>query len=80
MDMFPNKEPAMSTRYYQLISFALIPIEITAFSYGFWAVYGRCKDMPPQTRSDYSAATMIIILFVFYPTIVTILAKSLNCI
>lgn len=36
--------------------------------------------MIPSERSDKSTATTIIVLFLFYPTIVSILAKSINCV
>ena len=59
--------------------FTLMPFIIQIVSSAFWNCYGRCKRVHPQERNDKSTATAIIVLFLFYPTIVSILAKSLNC-
>lgn len=56
-----------------------MPFIIQIVSSAFWNCYGRCKRVHPQERNDKSTATAIIVLFLFYPTIVSILAKSLNC-
>ena len=65
--------------YIRLITFALLPLIIEMFCWLFWAVYGRCKKMKKKDRWDRSNATSIIILFLFYSTIVSELAKSLSC-
>mmetsp|Transcript_45938 Transcript_45938/g.60884 ORF Transcript_45938/g.60884 Transcript_45938/m.60884 type:complete len:113 (+) Transcript_45938:671-1009(+) len=66
--------------YIRLIMFTLMPLFIYFFSWLFWAVYGRCKRIHEKERSDKGTATAIIVLFLFYPTIVQIVAKSVNCI
>jgi len=36
--------------------------------------------MPPQDRIDKTVATAVIVLFLFYPTIVKKMAQSVNCV
>ena len=66
--------------YIRLILFTLMPFLIQFFSWAFWQVYGRCKKIHPKEISDKGTATAIIVLFLFYPTIVKIVAESVNCI
>ena len=80
MDMFPDSKPTFRLYYVRLILFTCMPFIIFAVSQAFWAIYGRCKNVLPQERNDKGTATAIIVLFLFYPTIVTIIAKSANCI
>ena len=80
MDMFPDSKPSFRLYYVRLILFTCMPFIIFAVSTLFWAIYGRCKNVPVQERSDKGTATAIIVLFLFYPTIVTIIAKSANCV
>ena len=80
MDLFPGSEPSLRLNYVRLILFTLMPLLIVGFSSCFWGCWGRIKRIHPKTRSDKSTATTIIVLFLFYPTIVSIIAKSINCI
>lgn len=80
MDMFPGSEPSFRLNYIRLIMFTSLPFIIAFFSMVFWQIYGACKRIHAKERSDKATATTIIVLFLFYPTIVAILAKSLNCI
>ena len=81
MNMFPNGgEPPLRLYYFRLIMYACLPFLIYFFSNTFWAIYGRCKRIHEKERGDKATATSIIVLFLFYPTIVSIIGKSLNCI
>ena len=85
MDMFPKKEepdsePPLRLNYVRLILFALMPFMIQFFSWLFWVLYGKCKRIHETERRDKGTATAIIVLFLFYPTIVQIIAKSVNCV
>ena len=81
MDFFPDSEPVLRLNYVRLILFTIMPFIIYGISTLFWAIYGRCKRprVPEQEREDKGTATAIIVLFLFYPTIVTIITKSFNC-
>ena len=78
MDMLGGEKPKLRLNYVRLIVFTCLPFIIYIFSFLFWLVYGR--KLKSKDRGDKSTATSIIVLFLFYPTIVSIQAKSLNCI
>ena len=78
--MFPDSKPTIRLNYVRLIMFTCMPFLIQLFAWLFWAIYGRCKRLHVKERSDKGTATAIIVLFLFYPTIVSIIAKSVNCI
>ena len=82
-EMFPKQEPdappPMRLNYVRLILFTCLPFMIQIFSKSFWACYGRCKRMHENERNDKGTATGIIVLFLFYPTIVKIVAESVSC-
>ena len=80
MNIFPGGKPTLRLNYVRLIMFTLMPIIIFIVSFSFWIVYGRCKRIHEKERNDKATATAIIVLFLFYPTICAILAKSINCI
>ena len=79
MDIFPDGKPSIRLNYFRLIIFTSMPFLIYFFSWLFWAIYGRCKRVHPKERADKGTATAIIVLFLFYPTIVQIVAKTFNC-
>ena len=63
--------------------YTLLPVIIFLVSYIFWFIYGgACKKpkMDMRSRGDRAFATTIIVLFLFYPTVVSALAQSMNCI
>lgn len=70
MDAFPGGKPSMRLNYIRLIIFSCMPFIIYGISWLFWAIYGKCKRMHAKERSDKGTATAIIVLFLFYPTIV----------
>ena len=76
--MLGGEKPNLRLNYVRLIMFTGLPFIIYIFSYLFWFCYGR--KLKANERGDKSTATAIIVLFLFYPTIVSIQAKSLNCI
>lgn len=56
-----------------------MPILVIFLSYGFWFIKGCCSKMTGQQRNDSAIATISIIWSLFYPTIVSYLAQSINC-
>lgn len=79
MNLFPGGKPSLRLNYVRLIMFTCMPLIIQVVSFSFWACYGRCKRINAVERNDKATATSIIVLFLFYPSIVSILAKSINC-
>ena len=59
--------------------FTLLPIMIFVLSYIFWFTYGCCRKMASREKQDKAFATAVIVLFLFYPTVVSVLAQSMNC-
>ena len=70
MDFWPGGQPTLRLNYVRLIMFTAMPVLIYLFSMLFWAIYGRCKRIHAKERGDKATATAIIVLFLFYPTIV----------
>jgi len=60
--------------------YTLLPIGIFLVSFLFWRIYGLFARLDKQDMSDKILATQVIVLFLFYPTIVGVLADSVNCI
>ena len=60
--------------------FTCMPFIIYLISIFFWGTYGRCARVHAQERNDKATATTIIVLFLFYPTIVSVIAQSINCV
>ena len=65
--------------YTRLISFNLIPFVIVIISVVFWAIKKAINKFSNKERKDKTYSTIIIMLFLFYPTIVSYLAESMNC-
>ena len=65
--------------YVRLISFALLPLGIILISTVFWAIKAFFQKLNPVERRDKTYTTIIIMLFLFYPTIVSYMAESINC-
>ena len=84
MDLFPatGKESSVfvRTNYVKLVLFAILPFLIYLISKAFWKCYSCCKRILPQDREDKGTATAIIVLFLFYPSIVAVMGKSVNCV
>ena len=62
------------------VLYTLLPFGIFASSYVFWRIFGFFKRISRNDIYDRTLATQVIVLFLFYPTIVGILADSVNCI
>jgi len=77
---FSGGSPSFRLNYLNTIAFALLPFGIFLISAAFWGIYGYCSKMPPQDRIDKTVATAVIVLFLFYPTIVKKMAQSVNCV
>ena len=58
----------------------LFPFLIVIVSYIFWQTYGLLQLMGAKEKSDKHTATVSIIFFLFYPSIVFRLAESVNCV
>ena len=65
--------------YVRLISFALLPITIVVISTIFWAIKKFISKFDDIERRDKTYSTIVIILFLIYPTIVSYMAESVNC-
>ena len=79
MQLLFGDNPSIRLNYIRIVSFTLLPFMVVIISWAFWFMYGCCKQMGAQERNDKSVATISIVLFLFYPTIVTYLAESVNC-
>ena len=65
--------------YIRLILFALLPFGIMLVSTLFWIVKGWLTSLSKVERNDKDYSTVIIMMFLFYPTIVSYMAESVNC-
>jgi len=79
IDYITGPEPSFSFNYLRLATFDLLPIAVIVLSFVFWLVKALCSRMSSQERKDRTIATVAIIWFLFYPTIVSYLASSVNC-
>ena len=78
-DLAFKSKDSMRLNYVQLIMYALLPPMIFGFSYLFWYGYGCCRKIASKEKRDKAFATSVIVLFLFYPTIVSVIAQSMNC-
>lgn len=72
-------ESPMRLFYMRVILFALLPFGIICASFFFWQVNGCISALSKEERNDKNYTTIIIILFLFYPAIVSYMAESVNC-
>ena len=56
--------------YVRLISFALLPIFIIIISTVFWGIKGCIQNLDSLERRDKTYSSIVIVVFLFYPTIV----------
>ena len=77
--VFSKTNFKMRLFYVRLISFALLPIGIIIISTVFWAVKAFFQNLHAIERRDKTYTTIVIMLFLFYPTIVSYMAESVNC-
>jgi len=80
IDYLTGPGPEFSFNYLRLVTFATLPVIVIIFSFFFWLVRGcLSSQMTRQQRVDNTISTIAIIWFIFYPTIVSYLASSINC-
>ena len=79
IDYLTGPNPDFSLNYLRLAMFTVLPIVVIFISFFFWGCRGCCGGMTRQKFLDNATATIAIIWFIFYPTIVTYLASSINC-
>ena len=77
IDNFTGADPEHRFNYIRLYFFYSLPLIVVILSFIFWFIRGCC--MNPKVLLDKTVATIAIIWFLFYPTIVTYLAASINC-
>ena len=65
--------------YIRLAMFTLSPIVVIIIANVFWFIRGICKNMDSIERRDKTVSTVSILWFLFYPSIVSNLASSINC-
>ena len=79
MDLVFGQNPSFRLNYVKIIMYALLPIIILGVSALYWWLHGLCTRMKPTDVVDRINATTIIVTFLFYPTIVKVIAQSMNC-
>ena len=65
--------------YLRLILFALLPFGIMLVSTIFWRIKSCLTSLSAVERSDKDYSTVIIVMFLFYPTLVSYMSESVNC-
>lgn len=80
IDNITGPDPDISFNYLRLATFFALPVVVIILSFLFWLFKGCWNSaMSRQQRFDNTIATIAIIWFVFYPTIVQYMASSINC-
>lgn len=84
IDYWIGPDPELRYNYLRLYLFSALPIGVIVLSFIFWWLKSClcccCNgSMTRQQRLDKSISTIAIIWFIFYPTIVSYLAQSINC-
>ena len=60
--------------------YALLPVIILGVAASYWWLHGLITRMKAIDVIDRINASTIIVTFLFYPTIVKVIAQSMNCI
>ena len=80
IDYVTGENPEFRFNYMRLFTFSVLPIAVIIFSFIFWCFKACCCNrLSAKRRTDKTVATISIIWYVFYPTIVSYLASSINC-
>ena len=79
IDYLTGPDPSLSFNYLRLLTFYILPLAVIPLSLIFWGVKGCISKLSAQERWDRTVSTINIIWFLFYPTIVSYLASSINC-
>ena len=70
MQLFFGDSPSFRLNYIKGVSFFLLPFAIVLISLIFWRIYGCYAKLNAEERSDNNMATISVVFFLFYPTIV----------
>ena len=80
IDYITGPSPKFSFNYMRLTTFTALPFAAIVLSFIFWTLRRlNSADITWQGQLDKTVATIAIIWFLFYPTIVSYLASSVNC-
>ena len=80
MDLVFGAEPSFRLNYVKIIMYSVLPFLIYLISLIYWKIHGLIANMNHEDVGDRVNATTIIVAFLFYPTIVKVIAQSMNCI
>ncbi len=64
-----------SIEYGKVLVYALLPIILVCLSAGFWVYCGRCLNIPRAKRNATMTGTIVLLLYLLYPSIT---AKTLG--
>ena len=79
IDFITGPDPDIRLNYVRLITFYVLPVVVILCSFLFWLIKGKINKLTAQERLDKTISTIAIVWFLFYPTIVSYLAQSINC-
>ena len=79
IDYVTGPDPEVRFNYVRFFFFILLPLLVILLSYLFWLIKGCISKLTKQQRTDSTISTISIIWSIFYPTIVSYLAQSINC-
>jgi hypothetical protein len=79
IDYITGPDPNIRFNYIRLVVFFTLPVIVIILSYLFWLLKGCISRMNAQERVDKTISTIAIIWYIFYPSIVSYLAQSINC-
>lgn len=79
IDFVTGPDPDLRFNYIRITFFYALPVLVILISYLFWLCKGKLSNLTQQQRVDKTISTIAIVWFLFYPTIVSYLAKSINC-
>ncbi len=79
IDYITGPDPEFTFNYTRLVMFFILPVLVMIFSVIFWFARSICARQTMQEKIDKTVSTIAIVWFLFYPTIVSYLASSINC-
>ena len=79
LDYIYGSDSNVRLNYVRLVIFTLSPFVVVIISLVFWCCKGLIRKQSREEQMDKSMATIAIIWFLFYPTLVSLLAGSINC-
>ena len=70
MQLFLGNNPTHRLNYLRGVSVFVLPFVIVIASISFWTIYGCITKMKTEEKLDKNMATISVVFFVFYTTIV----------